>query len=505
MFSPPQAPRPGTSRPRFATPPWAHRDPQRQELEQRLPPDHLARRIDQAVNRLDLTDLHAAYAGTGSPPYPPGLLLRAVLYEVQRGQHSPAAWHRDAHESGPLRWLLRGCTPSRSGWYAFRDRLGPQLDELNRQVLHQVVAQELTPATHGALDGTPVAANASRRTLLNAAQLAERVTQLDSWEAAGGDRARPAWMAPTPTGQRRQLRRLRRAQRRLTELQARNHARKRSKQRAPARMRVSPSDPEAALGKDKEGLFRPLYNVQLVDDLDSPFILAYEVLDQPNDAGAVGPLLARLRELVGHRLEILLADTAYTGGPDLAAAELAGATLYGPLPKDGGRAEKQIPKSAFTWLPGEKVYVCPQGHRLVYTGSARNKRSGAGSTVLHSYRCPPEHCAGCPLASRCTPRPDKGRSVSRSEYEELVEALRARMVSAAGKALYRQRCQTVELVNADWKEHRKLRRLSGRGLARVRCQVGVMVLAHNLLTLLAEEEKPEAAKVAATKLQEVIT
>ena len=84
--------------------------------------------------------------------------------------------------------------------------------------------------------------------------------------------------------------------------------------------------------------------------------------------------------------------------------------------------------------------------------------------------------------------------MSRSEYEGLVEALRERMaLPDAGKELYRRRCQTVELVNADWKEHRKLRRLSGRGMARVRCQVGLIVLAHNLLTLLAEEAKAEAA------------
>ncbi len=66
------------------------------------------------------------------------------------------------------------------------------------------------------------------------------------------------------------------------------------------------------------------------------------------------------------------------------------------------------------------------------------------------------------------------------------------METAEAKALYRLRRQTVELVNADWKAHRKLRRFSGRGLARVRCQVGLMVLAHNLLTLLSEEKKARA-------------
>jgi transposase len=488
------------SRPHFAPPPWTDDDPRRQELGERLPDNHLARRIDQAVAGLDLSTIFAAYAGTGSPAHAPDLLLRAVLYEVQRGQHSPAAWHRDAHESEPVRWLLRGCTPARSCWYAFRDRVGPCLDELNRQVLHQAVTQGLTPATRGALDGTPIAANASRRKLVNAATLAERIALLDvSGTTVGNEQ--PAWMAPTLIGRSWQRRRFQRAQVRLAELQAQNRARKKSKQRVAERMRVSPADPEAALGQDKEGVFRALYNVQLVDDLDSTLVLGYAVLNQPNDAGAVGPLLERVATLVGHRLDTLLADTAYTGGPDLAAAAAMGVTLYGPLPRDGARAAKQFPKSAFTWLPGEQAYVCPQGHRLTYERSGRNKRSGAGSVLLDIYRCPPTYCTNCPMASKCTPRPDQGRTVSRSEYEELVEALRERMDGAEAKELYRRRCQTVELVNADWKEHRKLRRFSGRGLARSMCQIGLIVLAQNLMAIPAQ---PTLANTNALKCAEVI-
>lgn len=480
---------------RFATPPWNDDDSRRAELGRDLAPDLLARRIESAFARLNLTELTAAYAGTGSPPYPPELLLRAVLYEIQRGRPNPATWYRDATESGPVRWLLRGLTPSRACWYTFRDRVSPWIDELNRQVLHHAVDDNRTPANRGALDGTPVAANASRRSLLNGAQLTDRIARLEAALSGGGPT--PAWMARTPRGRRRQLRRLRRAQHRLTELQARNQARKRSKQRAPERVRVSPSDPDAALGQDKDGVFRPLYNVQLVDDLDSPFILGYEVLDQPNDAGAAGPLLARVAKLVGHRLQVVLADTAYTGGPDLASAHAAGARLYGPLPRESGRTGDHIPKSAFTWDPQDESYICPQGHRLTYLGSSQHKRSGEGTTKLDRFGCSPAHCMSCPVASQCTPRPDQGRTVSRSEHEDLVEALRARMETDAGKELYRQRCRTVELVNADWKEHRKMRRVSGRGLPRVKCQVGLMVLAHNLLALQsAPHEAPTTGRTA---------
>jgi transposase len=482
-----------TPPPRCAAPPWADDDPRRLELAQRLPPDHLARRIEQAVGRLDLSALWQSYGGTGSAPHRPDLLLRAALFEIQRGQHSPAAWYRDADESEPLRWLLRGCRPSRSCWYAFRDRVAPVVDELNRQVLGQAIDGGLTPATRGSLDGTLVAANASRHKLVNEATLDKHAAELAAAVAADEQGvpppAAPAWMARTPAGRHHQRRRLRQARQRMDALQGRNRNKRASKRKAGAKVVLSVSDPEAVVGRDKEKVFRPLDNVQVLDDLDSPLVLAYEVFAQQNDAGLLPAMLPRAGQLLGHALEALLADTSCAGGADLAAAAREHVRLYAPLPGDGKKKDKQIPKSQFHW-PGEaQTYVCPGGHRLVYEGSSRQKRSGTEAVVLFSYRCPPRHCTRCPLRSQCTPNPEAGRTISRGEHEDLIEALRARMGTAEAKELYRLRSQTVELVNADWKQHRKLRRFSGRGLQRVRCQVGLTVLAHNLVTLLSEQKK----------------
>jgi transposase len=497
---------------RWAAAPWHDQHPERLALEPSLPAGHLARRIEAAVARLDLRDLLGRYAGTGSAPYRPDLLLRAVLFQTERGQHSPATWHREARESGPMRWLLRGCTPSRACWYAFRDRLAPVLPGLNAQPLAQALAAGLTPADRGAADGTLVAANASRHRLLNAAALDQRAQHLAAVVAADPPAAAaasppaaaapgaappvPGWMAKRPAGRRAQQRRFRQAQEQLARRHARNRGKRPSKQTAPARLVINPADAEAALGLDKEKVFRPLYNVQVVDDLDSPFILGYEVFAQPNDAGLLAPVLARVQEAIGRRLRVLLTDTGYAGGADLRAAAAAGVTVYAPLPQENPHA-KQVPKGAFAWRAEEQTYVCPQGHRLVLEAQGKAKRSGPEHLVVRRYRCPPVHCAGCPLRAACAKHPEAGRTVTRSEYEEDIEALRQRMGGAEAKALYKQRRQTVELVNADWKEHRKLRRFSGRGLARVRCQVGLIVLAHNLLTLLTQEEKAKAAADAA--------
>lgn len=57
------------------------------------------------------------------------------------------------------------------------------------------------------------------------------------------------------------------------------------------------------------------------------------------------------------------------------------------------------------------------------------------------------------------------------------------METAEAKAVYRLRGQTIEIVFADVKEHRGLRRFSGHGLARVRTEFALEVLLHNRLVL----------------------
>src|SRR5438093_588929 len=84
------------------------------EIDAKLPSDHLARVIERGVMSLDLAPLRAAYKGTGSPAYPPERLLAVVLYDMQCKRLSPSQWCQDARENLPVRWLLRGLTPSRT-------------------------------------------------------------------------------------------------------------------------------------------------------------------------------------------------------------------------------------------------------------------------------------------------------------------------------------------------------------------------------------------------------
>ena len=305
---------------RFAAPPWNENSEPWLELEAQLPPGHLAREIREAMTCLDLTPLYLTYGGRGKAAHPPELMLAIVLFERRRGQRKPSQWYRDTQENVALWWLGFGIRPSRSCWYEFRDRAGACLDTLNAAVLHRAVDEQLTTAQRGALDGSAVAANASRRRLLHSEQLDHRLTQLeavaqdeDTGEETG---SLPGWMGNTPTGRHRQQDRYRQAQEQLTPLQAANARRPVAQRREPNKIVISPGDPEAALGLDKDHVFRPLYTVQTIRDVDSPLILAYEVFAQASDAATLLPMLGRLHDLTGCTLRELLVDCGYVMSQD---------------------------------------------------------------------------------------------------------------------------------------------------------------------------------------------
>jgi len=504
---------------RFAAPPLARDSGDWQRLDQKLPLDHLARQIDRAVAQLDLSALFASYAGTGSQAHRPDLLLKLVLFEVERKRHSPAQWVEDLLENEACQWLTRGLRPARSRLYAFRDRLGPHLERWHEQVIGLAMALDLTQASQASLDGSTVAANASRSHLQNdeilgkrQAALAETVqaetVQAETVQAEapdGGPTKRPGWMAITPAGRANQKRRYQKAQERLTQRHAENRKRPASKRLAAKNVRVSPSDPEAALGQDKLKTYRPLYNVQLMPDLNSRLFLAYGVFAQATDAGTLPPMLMRYHAATGRYPDDLLADASYATALDLAACAAARVTLYAPYQENDKSAAqrvqkpaKQIPKSAFAWQEAEQIYVCPQGQRLHQEYSEVVRRKGEERLRVFTYRCPPEHCRVCPRQQECARSPERGRTIKRSEHEELVETLQARMQTEPAKTLYRRRGQTVELGFADIKEHRGLRRFSGRGLVRARIEVGLVVLVHNVLEVLAAREKKDETVSGAT-------
>jgi transposase len=526
------------------------------------------------VAHLDLTACRCSYAGYGARAYPVELLLAFVLFLYSKGILSPAEWARQARYDDQAKWLLRGLQPSRALLYTFRDRLEPFLDGWHQQLLAWAIAAGITSATRGSLDGTFVAALASRHQLFRSSRLDRRLLLLRllvgydgaSPEADLGTRLQalpelvlaalglwlellnwgvapaflqgtllpllallellpaadtppwqprlPAWVPHSALGRQRVLRRYEAAQQRLAaRLQPLQRKPKLSKkdQQTVKHLKVSVTDPEAALGRDKVGTYRPLYNVVLVQATDAPLTLAWDVLARNNDEGLLPPLMEKTKAQVGQHLDEVLVDGAFVNVGDVAWCEHQGITVYAPpsaavatakaegkkaevaatAKAEGKKAEvaeprvAKLPKAAFRYDPEEQVYYCPQGKRLEVISRTTVKRENGLELPMIVHRASGQDCCVCPEQSRCTSSPQKGRTVKRYEGEEALERLGQRMAEPARQQVYKLRSQSVELGYADLKEHRGLRGFRCFGRQRARAQAGLVILASNGLKIMA--------------------
>jgi uncharacterized small protein (DUF1192 family) len=95
------------------------------------------------------------------------------------GRPRPTQWLADLEENKAVEWLTLGIKVARSVLYEFRDRVKPFLPGLNQQVIRTAIDEKHTEASTASLDGTFVAANASRHRLLTLKTVDERLEQLD--------------------------------------------------------------------------------------------------------------------------------------------------------------------------------------------------------------------------------------------------------------------------------------------------------------------------------------
>jgi transposase len=603
---------------------WDDNHPEFRRIDSLLPADHQARWLATVVSGLDLTPLRLSYANRGSLAYLPQLLLPFVLFMYAKAILSPAQWLTHVTYDDQAKWLLRGLRPSRSQLYTFRDRLEPYLDDWHAQIVAWAVYEKLTTAQRGSLDGTLIAALASRHRLLGCRGVDQRLlllrllvwfdtnqlqcnleTFLDDFAAwlLSSVEGRPlppatpkppsaaalqtllgllgpvldgqvllperlpAWVPASVAGRKRVLERYVKAQQRLTQrlgpYQQKKKLSKKDKE-AMKRMKVSLTDPEAALGWDKVGTYRPLYNLVLVQATDAPLTLAWEVLSCNNDQGLIETMMEETKKRVGHYLKELLVDGGFLNVTDVVWCEKEGIVIYAPpakleaakaaaakaaaakaaaarveaakaaaarveaakaaaakaaaatvaaatvaaaqakkvgaeavkaeKEKGGAKKEEQLPKSAFRYESAEQVYYCPQGKRLAPVSRTTEKRKSGLELPVITYRAAPKDCQACAEQARCTRNPKKGRVVKRYEGEEALERLEQRMAEPAAQQVYKLRCQTVELGNADLKEHRGLRVFRCFGKKRARTQAGLVIIASNGLKIMHALQRRQAAQ-----------
>jgi Transposase DDE domain len=316
-------------------------------------------------------------------------------------------------------------------------------------------------------------------------------TQSQSAEPTATTDQGRSFMAKTKRGQKRQRNQYHKAQKILKEKNKTNARRRKDKRKKSEQIRLAIGDPEAPLGRDKMKVFRPVYNVQTMTDVETDFVFAYSVTPTLSDSGHLLPMIGQTVEVTGQPLKRVLTDSGYPSGDDLAQCKARGVEVYAPWNENSFTAEKRakagegapIRKDEFTWDPSIPGFRCPEGNPLTFRERTTKQKANGDSVRLEIYQADAADCEQCPLKARCVQSRSGARTVRRQPHEDLIDEMKERLKTPEGKALYSQRGCTVERRFADMKSFRGLQRISGQTPGRAEAQVGLTILVHNLITL----------------------
>jgi len=424
------------------------------DMREWLPAGHLVWFLSDVVDALDLSAVLDGYEKQelrGRPGYDPTLLVKLLLYAYCVGEPSSRKIERATYEEVPFRVLAADQHPDHASIAAFRRRHLPALAGLFLQVLELCRKAGLARLGHVALDGTKVRANASRHKAMSYARLCSAEEQLSAEveallaEAERVDEEEDALYGTESRGDELPKELQRRASR-LAKIRAAKEALEReAKERAECaaveareRLRVREAK-EAARGKRFGG--RP------------PRI---------PDPEAARPGPSEQKNFTDPESRIMMdgATKSFVQAYNAHAAVDAGSQV--------------IVAAALTQEANDKQQLRPLLAQLAANLGVLPKQASADSGFFSADNLTDPALAAVELYVP----PEK-----RVQSCAVAEAMREKLASAEGRAVYAQRKAVVEPVFGQLKEVRGFRRFSLRGRQLVGAEWQLICLTHNLLKL----------------------
>jgi len=442
-----------------------------------LPADSVARCIRAGLAALDFEAYDAQYKNdlTGRPGLNPRCLTAVWMLGLLRGVTSSVRLAELCAQDIEFRWLVGDVSVEKSTLCDFRKNYREALLSLSTQVLGALGQNGLLPGENMGVDGTIVRAASSRHSVKKRKRLQAHTKHLE--EALRAKLSQVDCDAGTE-----EVKALERRRQRLTKALTEMAARGLTE----ASDRLTVTEPDAGLKRQKDGSFAPGYNAQVVTDLESGVVLSAQVVDAGGDGGQLQPQLERAQEVLEELgrdpdgVQSVTADGAYHDTLQLDAMEKRGIQCFVPEDRTANRqapgVSPEYHADKFTYDEQTDTMHCPQGHCMKW----RKLNEGKTAAI---YQAPRAACQSCPAKPRCCPTSQNGRYVNRSLYTQTLNTVAQRLQTDEGRRKKRARWVVCEGAFArlngllHWKRNRMWNR------AGAEAELLWRQFAHNLMLL----------------------
>lgn len=446
-----------------------------------LPERHLARFLVDVVSALNLSAIYDSYNerdGRGQSAYAPEMMVRVLLYGYATGVYSSRKIEAGTYEDVAFRYLSGDQHPDHDTFAEFRKRHLQALAGLFTQALLLCEKAGLVKLGHVAIDGSKIKASAGKHKAMSYARMTETEARLKAEidallkQAEDVDGAEDAQYGKGKRGDElpeelaRRESRLKKIAAAKAELEQ-EAGEKAEQERAEAEAKLAARrEQEERTGKKKRG------REPRVPDPDQaqPEATAQRNFTDPEsrimpDGANKGNFLQ------GYNAQAAVDSTAQV----IVAADVTQETV-------------------------DNHQLLPMLKQVEQNLGRKPERASADTGYWSEANVTDESVAQIDLHI----------AMSRDKHEEVIatasgpppdgatarQAMRHKLGTEAGRAVYKMRKAIVEPVFGQIKERRGFRRFSLRGLNKVRCEWKLVCAVSNLRKLFASGWKPQAASRA---------
>jgi len=451
-------------------------------LDDYIGPDSICRVIEAYVSRLDMIALGFKYAeikDTGRPPFDPAKMLSLYIYGYLNRVRSSRRLEAETGRNIEVMWLMDKLTPDDKTISNFRKDNAAALRKVFREFSLWCSAEGLYGKELIAVDGTKIRAASSRKnshtqkfTEKQLADVEKKITKymksLDENDAQESDEVKPSAEAVQD------------ALKKLTDKKAKLEGFL-DQMKENGVEEISTVDPDCRIMK-QGGDGRPLdacYNVQTAVDAKNKLIVDFEVTSCAKDAGSLFETTQSAKEILDVQEITVVADKGYYEGKDIADCENHGTTCLIPeVPGSYSAPDPKYDHENFIYNKESDIYTCPEGQALSYKRVIKHNKADGTKGTNRVYGNP-KACANCPHRAECT-ESKNGRSIYRSEYQDTLDEVDARMSTPEGRQTFKKRQQTVEHPFGTTKHGWGYRNYLCRGKEKTTAEQSMVFLAYNL-------------------------
>ncbi len=315
-------------------------------------------------------------------------------------------------------------------------------------------------------------------------QLEEELATLVAAHGAadGADPAPPAPDVPADHAER-VRERLTRVRQAKADLEARWATEHPDSEEPAGTAQINFTDPESRIMVTKNQGVQQAYNAPMVVDAQEGVIVGTALSAHANDVREFVPALETVEATTGQTFEKVTADAGYFSADNVAEAVAHQVDAYIAAGSDQWRTVQGHPlfgKGQFEYDADTDTYQCPAHQVLSHHGDRTETVGGGQEPPVGLYHGDRATCGACPLKDQCLSPKQTVKRLTRGADDAIRDAMKAKVRTPEGDAVYRQRKGIVEPAFGIIKETLGFRQWSLRGLTKVTGEWALVIIAYNI-------------------------